>query len=103
MHGRIPPMTPAGLQSLAELARRRLLVAAMSGVVYLALLLWLAAILSAGGWSVLRVAILVAFAIAAPWSVLGLSNAALGFWLLHFCRDGLAAVGALALFSGSGG
>jgi membrane glycosyltransferase len=102
MHGRIPPMTPAGLQSLAELARRRLLVAAMSGVVYLALLLWLAAILSAGGWSVLRVAILVAFAIAAPWSVLGLSNAALGFWLLHFCRDGLAAVAPFALSAASG-
>jgi membrane glycosyltransferase len=102
MHGRIPPMTPAGLQSLAELATRRLLVAAMSGAVYLALLLWLAAILSAGGWSVLRVAILVAFAIAAPWSVLGLSNAALGFWLLHFCRDGFAAVAPFALSVASG-
>ena len=86
MHGRIPPMTPAGLQSLAQLKRRRLLVAALSGVIYLTLLLWLAAILGAGGWSVPRVAILIAFAIAAPWSVLGVSNAALGFWLLHWRR-----------------
>ena len=102
MHGRIPPMTPAGLQSLAELKSRRLLVAALSGVIYLTLLLWLAAILGAGGWSVLRVAILVAFAIAAPWSVLGVSNAALGFWLLHFHPDGLAAVAPFALPAASG-
>ena len=102
MHGRMPPMTPAGLQSRAELERRRLLVAAMSCVVYLSLLLWLAVILSAGGWTVLRVAILIAFAIAAPWSVLGVSNAALGFWLTHFHRDGLAAVAPFALSAASG-
>ena len=102
MHGRMPPMTPAGLQSLAELERRRFLVAAISGVIYLSLLLWLAVILSAGGWTVLRVAILIAFAIAAPWSVLGASNAALGFWLLHFHRDGLAAVAPFALSAASG-
>ncbi len=101
MHGRILPMTPAGLQSLAELERRRLLVAAMSGVIYLTLLLWLAAILSAGGWTLLRGAILIAFAIAAPWSVLGASNAALGFWLLHVHRDGLAAVAPFAVAAAS--
>ncbi len=102
MHGRMPPMTPAGLQSRAELERRRLLVAALSCVVYLSLLLWLAVILSVGGWTVLRVAILIAFAIAAPWSVLGVSNAALGFWLTHFHRDGLAAVAPFALSAASG-
>ncbi len=96
MHGRISPMTPAGLQSLAELARRRLFVATASVVVYVALLLWLAAILGAGGWTALRLAILIAFAIAAPWSVLGVCNAAIGFWLLHFCSDGLAAVAPFA-------
>jgi membrane glycosyltransferase len=101
MHGRIPPMTPAGLQSLAELKCRRLLAAALSGVIYLTLLLWLAAILSAGGWTVLRGAILIAFAIAAPWSVLGASNAALGFCLLHLRRDGLAAVAPFAVAAAS--
>ena len=102
MHGRIPPMTPASLQSLAELERRRLLVATASGVVYVALLLWLAAILGAGGWTALRAAILVAFAIAAPWSVLGVCNAAIGFWLLHFRTDGLAAVAPFAFSATSG-
>jgi membrane glycosyltransferase len=96
MHGRISPRTPAGLQSLAELERRRLFVLGVNGLVYLVMLGWLAASLGAGGWSVLRVAILLAFAIAAPWSVLGLCNAAIGFWLLHFHRDGLATVAPFA-------
>jgi len=90
MHGRLTPMTPAGLQSLAELARRRRLVACMSFSIYVALLLWLAFILSAGGWSSLRMGVWIAFAIAAPWSVLGVCNAAIGYWLLHYRRDGLA-------------
>lgn len=89
-------MTPAGLQSLTELERRRLFVAALSGLVYLTWLLWLAAILNAGGWSLLRVAILISFAIAAPWSVLGVCNAALGFWLLRLERNGLAAAAPFA-------
>ncbi|MBG0811400.1 glucans biosynthesis glucosyltransferase MdoH [Methylosinus sp. H3A] len=75
---------PAGLQSRAELFRRRLLVAAINAAVYIALLIWLADILGQDGWSVIDAAILIAFAIAAPWSVLGVCNAALGFWLLHF-------------------
>lgn len=102
MHGRIPPMTPAGLQSLATLERRRLAVAAISGVIYLSLLVWLALILSAGGWTFLRVAIFVAFAIAAPWSVLGVANAALGFWLLHWREDGLSSVAPFVCHVASG-
>ncbi|QGM46409.1 glucans biosynthesis glucosyltransferase MdoH [Methylocystis heyeri] len=90
MHGRIPSMTPTGLQSLTELRRRRLFVLCLNGLVYFALLFWLAASLGAGGWSFPRAGILAAFAIAAPWSVLGLCNAAIGFWLLHFHGDGLA-------------
>ncbi|MFY9654993.1 MAG: glucans biosynthesis glucosyltransferase MdoH, partial [Methylocystis sp.] len=39
---------------------------------------------------------LIAFAIAAPWSVLGVCNAAIGFWLLHFRSDVLAAVAPFA-------
>ena len=40
---------PAGLQSRAELFRRRLLVAAINAAVYAALLIWLADILGQGG------------------------------------------------------
>jgi membrane glycosyltransferase len=82
--------TPAGLQSVAELAWRRRFVAALAAAVYAGLLLWLGALLSHGGWSAADAAILAAFAVAAPWNVLGVCNAALGFWLLHGRRDGLS-------------
>ncbi len=80
-------LTPAGLQSRAVLFRRRLIVTALNGFTYLALLYWLASILSVSGWSVIDVLIFVCFAIAAPWSVLGVWNALLGVWLLHGGAD----------------
>ena len=66
-----PDPTPAGLQSRAALRRRRFGVALANLALYAALLVWLAAILGSGGWSLLRVGIFIAFAVAAPWSVLG--------------------------------
>jgi membrane glycosyltransferase len=83
-------LTPAGLQSRRVLAQRRFFVALACFGLYALLLSWLAAILNSGGWSVLRVGILVAFAAAAPWSILGVCNAAIGFWLLHFHADPLS-------------
>ena len=76
-------LTPAGLQSSQLLAKRRLTAALVNGGVYVLLLSWLASILGAQGWSVIDVAIFIAFAIAAPWSVLGVWNALLGLWLLQ--------------------
>ena len=76
-------LSPAGLQSRAVLFRRRLIVTALNGFTYLALLYWMASILSVSGWSVIDVLIFACFAIAAPWSVLGVWNALLGVWLLH--------------------
>jgi len=96
MHGRVPSLTPSGLQSLAELNGRRRLVACVNIAVYALLLAWLAAILGRSGFGAIDAAILIAFAIAAPWSVLGVCNAALGFWLLHFRRDGLDEVAPFA-------
>jgi membrane glycosyltransferase len=83
-------VTPTGLQSLSMLARRRRIVAAMNALLYAALLLWLGWILSHGGWSATKFVVLLAFAIAAPWTALGVCNSALGLWLLHGRRDGLA-------------
>ena len=71
-----PDKTPAGLQTRELLFRRRLIVAGLNAITYLALLWWLASILSVSGWSVIDVAIFACFAIAAPWSVLGVWNAA---------------------------
>ncbi len=89
-------LTPAGLQSRAVLFRRRLIVTALNGFTYLALLYWLASILSVSGWSVIDVLIFVCFAIAAPWSVLGVWNAFLGVWLLHGGADAREAVAPFA-------
>jgi membrane glycosyltransferase len=96
MHGRLPPATPAGLQSLAELARRRRFVAYLNLGVYAGLLAWLGSIFSQDGWSATDMAMFVAFAVASPWSVLGVCNAALGFWLLHFRRDWMLQVAPFA-------
>ena len=88
-------LTPMGLQSAGELARRRRISALVTGGVYLLLLAWLAQILGAGGWSVLDVLIFACFAIAAPWSVLGVWNALLGLWLLRR-EDAMESVAAFA-------
>ena len=76
-------LTPTGLQSVSELAGRRRIAFLSSGAVYAGLLLWLAQILGAGGWSVIDALIFLCFAIAAPWSVLGVWNALLGLYLLR--------------------
>jgi membrane glycosyltransferase len=83
---------PTGLQDVKVLARRRRSVAAVNLTIYALLLVWLASILQHGGWSAIDLAIFVAFAVAAPWSVLGVCNALIGLWLLHGRRDGLARV-----------
>src|SRR3954453_17799090 len=76
-------MTPAGLQPAALLHRRRRIALAVNLTLYAALLWWLATILGDQGWSVIDVAMFICFAIAAPWSVIGVWNALLGLWLLH--------------------
>lgn len=75
--------TPAGLQAAAVLTRRRIFVSALNLATYAGLLAWLASILGAQGWSAIDIAIFTCFAIAAPWSVLGVWNAIIGLWLLH--------------------
>ncbi|WP_294537526.1 glucans biosynthesis glucosyltransferase MdoH [uncultured Rhodoblastus sp.] len=92
-----PDLTPAGLQSRSTLRRRRMGVALANLGLYAALLVWLAAILGSDGWTLLRVGIFVAFAVATPWSVLGVCNSLLGFWLLHFRADALEQAAPFAL------
>jgi membrane glycosyltransferase len=84
------------LQNPLELARRRRMVAVMNLSIYLLLLVWLGAILQQDRWSDIDLAIFIAFAIAAPWSVLGFCNAMLGFWLLHRRPDALEKVAPFA-------
>jgi membrane glycosyltransferase len=87
-----PETTPAGLQTRRQIAARRRIVVFINISIYLALLAWLASIFRRGDFGSIDALILIAFAIATPWSVLGVCNAAIGLWLLHFHRKGLEAV-----------
>lgn len=75
--------TPAGLQSTASLARRRAFVLALNVAVWAGLVSWMAYILSSGGWTALDAVVLLCFAVGSPWTVLGVSNAVIGFIMLH--------------------
>ena len=78
-----PPATrtPAGLQSSRELFIRRLGLGTACAVIYLALVGGVASILGRGGWTLIDALMLLCFAVAAPWSVLGFVNAMIGAWL----------------------
>ena len=79
--------TPTGLQSIGELRQRRLLVLALNVVTYLAMMWVAAAILGAGGWTLVDTILFVAFAFGLPWTVLGFWNSVIGLWLLHGAKD----------------
>ena len=90
-------------QSMANVARRRILMTAACAVTYAGLVALLGHILSHGGWSAADVAVLIAFMFAAPWTVLGFWNAVAGFALLHLSRDPMRAVAPFAAAGESGG
>ncbi len=76
--------TPTGLQSTAELARRRRLVIVLNVVTYLAMMRAAWTVLASGGWTVVDMIMFVCFAIGLPWTVLGFWNSVIGLWLLHW-------------------
>ncbi|MCP8938383.1 glucans biosynthesis glucosyltransferase MdoH [Alsobacter sp. SYSU M60028] len=81
--------TPAGLQSTRVLARRRIFVAGLNVATYLGLAWAMVEVLAVGGWSLIDALMLLCFLFAAPWSVLGFWNAAIGLWLLHVSPDAM--------------
>ena len=87
---------PTGLQANAELSRRRWLVIALNVSTWLAMMWAAAAILGAGGWTVLDYVLLACFAIGTPWTVLGFWNAAIGLWLLHVHKNPMQEVAPFA-------
>jgi membrane glycosyltransferase len=88
--------TPTGVQSMADLNRRRVLMFGVCVATYLALAAWMASILGVGGWSAVDGVAFVCFLIATPWTVLGFWNAMLGLWLLHARGDGFDQVAPFA-------
>jgi membrane glycosyltransferase len=87
-------LTPAGLQPVAVLARRRALVAALN-IATVALLAYAMATafgLGEQGFALLDTLFFLCVLVGLPWTVMGFWNAVLGLWLLHGRRDGLEAV-----------
>lgn len=78
---RFRPVKRAGRASRI-LLRRRILVAVLNTVTVLSLGIAMAGILSHGGWSVTKAAMLVAFLITLPWLSIGFWNAIIGAVLL---------------------
>ncbi|MGA7329232.1 MAG: glucans biosynthesis glucosyltransferase MdoH [Rhodomicrobium sp.] len=83
-------LTPAGIQPIKELVRRRVLFIALNFFVYAGLLWAAAQVLGAGGWTAVNIIAFAAFAVASPWTVLGFGNTVIGFWLVHFSGDPMA-------------
>jgi membrane glycosyltransferase len=84
-------MIPAEAAEKSMFARR-----AVFAVLFLVTMvgsLWLAAVaLTPGGFGILDVAVLVLFAVTLPWMVAGFSNALIGFVIMRFSADPVAAV-----------
>lgn len=80
------------VDNYADLGLRRRRFAIAAGALYVILVAWLALLLDPSSNGLIAWAILGSFAVSAPWTVLGVGNAVLGFWLLHGARGGLARV-----------
>ncbi len=82
--------TPGGFQSASLLFRRRMIMGLLSGSTIAGLLYVLSIVLGSDGWTLLDIGIFAAFAMSAPWTVMGFWNAVIGFCLLHFSRRPLS-------------
>lgn len=80
-------LTPAGLQSVSTLSRRRAIVLALVAATVALLAAAWTHMLAQNGFDPFDIALIVCFAISVPWTVLGFWNALIGFWLLHIDRD----------------
>jgi membrane glycosyltransferase len=68
-----------------------LTLSTIAGLLYV-----LALVLGSDGWTALDIGIFAAFSLSAPWTVMGFWNAIIGFSLLHFVKDPIAAVSPFA-------
>jgi membrane glycosyltransferase len=75
-----------------NMAGRRLLYAVLFSVTMSGMLGLCAVALSAGGFGVIDLVILSLFALTLPWMVIGFWNAVIGFIVMHFTPDPMAAL-----------
>ncbi|WP_084327715.1 glucans biosynthesis glucosyltransferase MdoH [Salinarimonas rosea] len=94
--GAVPSHTAERPVQTNAAGRRRLLVAGLTLAGFLALMIPAAAILAADGVGALDLVVLLAFAFGAPWTVLGLVNAGIGFAIARLARDPFAHVAPFA-------
>jgi membrane glycosyltransferase len=86
------PALPDRFASPSRLSGRRLVFAILVTAT-MAAVMWLSAVaLSADGLDTLDIVLLALFLITLPWTVIGFWNAAIGFLVLRFARDPVAAV-----------
>jgi membrane glycosyltransferase len=71
---------------------RRLLFAALVAATTLGVLALAALALSPGGWGLVDLVLLVLYAVALPWLVIGFSISTIGFCVMRFARDPLATI-----------
>jgi len=74
------------------LRRRRLIFLFLNLLTYLGLAAAMATVLRAGGWTFVDGVGFAAFLVATPWTVLGIWNSLIGFWLQHGTTDTMARV-----------
>jgi membrane glycosyltransferase len=71
---------------------RRLLFAALVAATTLGVLALAAIALTPGGWGLVDLVLLVLYAVALPWLVIGFSISTIGFCVMRFARDPLATI-----------
>jgi membrane glycosyltransferase len=81
----------AAREAFSSLDRRRILFATLVLATMAALIGLMAVVLSPGGYGLLDLVILASFALTLPWSVIGFWNAVIGFYLMRFAADPVAA------------
>jgi membrane glycosyltransferase len=90
--GRSTTDLPPSDDSERRIAARRALFAALVTLTIAALLALTGYALSAGGFGPTDAVLLLLFGLTMPWSVIGFWNAAIGFVIMRFARDPVAAV-----------
>ncbi|MFD1331026.1 glucans biosynthesis glucosyltransferase MdoH [Methylopila musalis] len=92
--------TPTGTQSTLTVALRRLVMATLVIATHLALGVAFWTVMDVDGWSIAEMAMFACFLLSLPWIVIGFWNGVIGFLLLRFSRDPLAATAPCATLAG---
>ena len=92
--------TPTGTQSTVTVALRRFVMATLVIATHLALGIAFWTVMDVDGWSIPEMAMFACFLLSLPWIVIGFWNGVIGFLLLRFSADPLAATAPCATLAG---